>query len=354
VSLGHHIVRSGEDGAFRVSRELPFASEPGPVVLRAVHAEHGGAQREVTLPAPGAPPLVVDLVLDEPRLALQGRVVDRAGEPVPGVEVYVLEETSFGMQEVGRGYQWRSLEALAGAAPDTTDGDGRFRIEGLGPRAYRVQAIDDRSLLAATSAPRVPDGVEVTLVLDRGATTPLAGRLVDRRGAPVAGARVSLSNWMWWSGPGDRSSGLAIGNGAVTDAEGRFRIEDAAPGGLFLRLEGDPIVPELFRAIDAAPDRTALELAVSRRAYLQLRRPSGAPPAGHLHVEALDGTRLGFMDLRGLGVSPRESMPVGDGLHPAVAVPEETAFVVLTRGEGEEVLRARFEPVVGEVVEVEL
>lgn len=354
VSLGQRIVRTAADGTYHVSRSLPWGVDPGPVVLRALHVDHGSAQREVELPAPGAPPLVVDLVLDEPRLALQGRVIDPEGAPVSGVQVYVLEETPFGMIEMGQGFRWGSLEALSGAFPSTTRADGRFRIEGLGAQPYRVQAFDARSLLTSTSVPRLPGGADVTLVFDRAASTPVAGRLVDRQGHPVAGAKVSLSSQEWWAGPGDHETGLSIGNSAVTDAEGRFRIEEAAPDGFFLRLEGDPIVPELFRRIEGEPDRSALELPVSRRAYLQLRRPAGAPPARRLHVEALDGTQLPLMDLRGMGVTPLQTMPVSDGLNPAIVVPEEGLFAVLTDQEGQEVARTRFEPVVGEVIEVEL
>lgn len=140
---------------------------------------------------------------------------------------------------------------------------------------------------------------------------------------------------------------------ADTNAEGRFALEGVAREGIFLRLEGESIVPELFRDVDSEPERTALELVVSRRCTLQLHWGDWRARADHLHLESEDGSRLEFMDLRGLSATPRDSMRVETELSPAVTIPDRAAHAVLTR-DGTEVTRVRLHPVPGELLRVKL
>jgi RNA polymerase sigma factor (sigma-70 family) len=358
VSLGQRIATCDADGAFHVSFDPRHAhGEPGAgSVLRAARAGVGLAQREIVLPGVGEPPLEVLLVLAERPRALEGRVLDPRGEPVAGVEVFVVEDTPFGREPLGGAPQWwaeRSLEEKLGARPATTSAEGRFRIEGLSARSYRLQALDSARLIRSTSAP-IPAGSEgVELVLDREARGPLAGRVVDRLGRPVPGVRVSVSLREWSFGPEDRGSSLAIGQGTETDAEGRFALEGVAREGIFLRLEGEAIVPEIFREIDAEPDRAALELVVGLRCTLQLHWGDWSARADALHLEAEDGSRLEFMDLRGTSVTPLDSLPVETELSPPLAIPDRAAHAVLTRG-GLEVNRVRLHPVPGELELVRL
>lgn len=358
VSLGQCIATSDATGAFRVSFDPAHRhGEPAAgSVLRAAREGVGHAQQEITLPGEGEPPLGVLLVLDGPARALEGRVLDPRGEPVPGVEVFVLEDTPFGRAPFeGAPQAWgeRSLEEVLGARIVHTSADGRFRIEGLTAQSYRVQALDRSRLIHATSAP-IPAGTSsIELVLDRDSGGPLAGRVVDRAGQPVPEVRVYVSLREWWSGPGDRTSALAIGEGADTDADGRFALEGVASEGIFLRLEGESIVPELFRDVDSEPERTALELVVARRCTLQLHWGDWNARADHLHLESEDGSRLEFLDLRGLSVTPMDSMSVQTGLSPALAIPDHAAHAVLTH-DGAEVTRVRLHPVPGELERVNL
>jgi hypothetical protein len=250
-----------------------------------------------------------------------------------------------------RGF-YRSLESMMGAHVARTDANGVFRITGLAARSYRLQALDPDRLSSSISEAIPAPSRGVRLVLDTDASGPLAGRVVDHAGQPVAGVHVVLSCRQWWSGPDDRQSSLATGASAESDADGYFALADVAREGIFLRLEGEPIVPELFRTLDPAQDPAALELVVARRCHLQVRWGDWRSRADRMHLVADDGTTLELMDLRGLGMTPLDSIPVDVGLSPPFTIPDHATHAVLTLA-GQEVTRVPLHPVPGELEIVE-
>ncbi|NOT29659.1 MAG: carboxypeptidase regulatory-like domain-containing protein, partial [Planctomycetes bacterium] len=370
VSAGQGIASSDAAGSFLVTFDPEHGSNrpcaehghsttaperPESIELRAARADLGMARCEIAFPPAGAPPVAVQLVLASQAQTIEGRVLDLRGEPVASVEVFVLEDTLFGWEPVeGSGsISHRSLESMLGASPASTSADGSFRIVGLSERSYRLQVLHAERLLSTISDPISSGSRGVVLTFDPEARGRIAGRTVDRQGQPVAGVRVSVSCRQWWAGPEDRDFALAIGAATETDSEGRFALEDVAHAGVFLRLEGHGIVPDIFRDIDSEPERTTLELVVGRRCHLQFHWGDWSERADRLHLEAEDGTTLGFMDLRGWGVTPLDSIPVDTGLSPAIAIPDHALHAVLTRG-GREVTRVPLAPVPGELELVRL
>ena len=265
----------------------------------------------------------------------------------------MLEDTPLGQVGApGGGFWRRSLEEALGACPKRTSADGRFRLTGLAARDYRVQVLDPTRLVSLVTEPLGPDAAEMTLRFDPSATAPVAGRLVDGNGAPLEGVSVSVSLRRWWSGPEDLGFDLTIGASAVSDREGRFRLDDVAREGVFLRIEGAEVVPELFRDLDDERDRAALELVVGRRAELRIEWGEASARADRLHLEDARGRTLLFAEQSGTGVTPLEWLPVGQGSSPVLTIPAHATCGVLTR-DGQDVERLPMRPVVGELVTLE-
>ena len=155
-------VEAGADGRFRIT--------DGPTPTTRMVADAGETGR-AEAPVRAAEP--VTLVLARPAV-LAGRIVDaRSGAPVPRARVEARGD---------------SHTELARSGPD-----GRYRISGIAPGRYRVTA-DERTRVPYSRDDVLAEAGRTTTVdlpLTLGAT--VSGRVVDERGAPVAGAAVRLS-----------------------------------------------------------------------------------------------------------------------------------------------------------------
>src|SRR6185503_8539167 len=124
-----------------------------------------------------------------PTLSISGRVVDALGKPCPKLRVWLADPTAFGV--IGRvPVQLESLMAGAPVPPEmvasepapgdtdddhfrnefrsagpstalwrwvATDEEGRFEINGLDDRSYKLRVMDDATLFVFTSA-AIPAG----------------------------------------------------------------------------------------------------------------------------------------------------------------------------------------------------
>jgi hypothetical protein len=130
----------------------------------------------------------------------RGRVVDHTGRAVPGARVWIDDPTYFG--EVGD-LRLTTEPLLCGDERFwsfvTAGGDGAFEIGGLLDRAYRLRAIDPRTL--ATSEPtavRAGDArVELRLATDD-VHERVAGHVRARDGRPLPGVKVRCMRETYW------------------------------------------------------------------------------------------------------------------------------------------------------------
>ena len=142
--------------------------------------------------------LAGDLVL-RADFAVEGRVIDETGDPVPGAIVctYPRERNQ-----------------------TSTDEEGRFRLGQLDPgkKRTRVSALLQGYVTASVRIGPEDAATPMELVLDRGSS--VAGRVVTRDGRPVPGATVSVGHYPASSGP----------LSTRTDETGSFSV-DVVPSG---------------------------------------------------------------------------------------------------------------------------
>jgi hypothetical protein len=130
----------------------------------------------------------VVLVLEPPLSPIRGRVVRADGSPCAGWRVARRGGEAWGTSN-------RSLESMAAGEPmsSETDREGRFVLGGLLHREYVVRAWDPESLVSVDGGPALP-GAELELVVPADALVArVFGRVISRRGVPVAGATVVVS-----------------------------------------------------------------------------------------------------------------------------------------------------------------
>ena len=190
-------VTTGPDGRFRIPDILEAQ-----ILVVARLGDEGTAT-----PVTAKPPFPTDLRLTIgplPRVVFLGRVVDERSRPLAGVPVRLRHFGGLG-----------DLGGAEGGDETTTDGQGRYRfvVRDL-VATYRTRVASDRCRPFGGGYAVGDQGAERHLsdLLVTQYPAAVAGRVLDARGQPAAGAVVS------WPVGGRRSR-------TVTDAQGRFRIE---------------------------------------------------------------------------------------------------------------------------------
>lgn len=253
---GAFTVQSDGQGAFSFpacpAAKLELAvRHPGyaPTLLPSLRLPAGGGSADlgVVVLRPGAP--------------IAGRVVDQRGRPVAEAEVFALRDP------VTVNSVERTLKGRKPAA--TTTADGRFTIQDLLPGTPVHLAVRAPGFLAGlVRAVRPPTAQPLVIRLEP--ETTLAGRVVDDRGDPVAGARIELR----WQATLPEDAEIRLGEPvfrtARSEADGRFELRGIPTGGANLSVAAQGFVA-----------REGIEV--------ELPRPAGA---GELRVELDRGALL--------------------------------------------------------------
>ncbi|HEX5719673.1 MAG TPA: carboxypeptidase-like regulatory domain-containing protein, partial [Thermoanaerobaculia bacterium] len=178
---------SSSNGSFRIENV-----SPGVIELHAMTLGRQQALLKNLEVQPGQDLTGLEVVL-APGAVVEGRVLSASGKPVTGAEVNVMgSNQAFGA---------------------TSDGDGRYRLEGVSPGVHIIEATHKSYLPARRQlAVRAGDNT-LDLTFEEGSAR-ISGRVVDQSGAPVAGARVYLRQEEW--SPTDPASSMSGADGAFT------------------------------------------------------------------------------------------------------------------------------------------
>jgi Carboxypeptidase regulatory-like domain len=129
----------------------------------------------------------------------------------------------------------------------TTDQNGRYRFEAVGPGRYRVSV--QKTGFAAMLGPGVPEATlkageqktDLNVIIQRGAA--IVGRVVDENGEPVANANVTA--WRRPPAPNGAASPARLalipaGSAAQTNDLGEFRLYGLAAGDVYVQATSRP------------------------------------------------------------------------------------------------------------------
>ena len=157
-----------------------------------------------------------------------------------------------------------------------TDGQGRYHIEGLHPGSYTLRvelAIGENRLSRDVQVGDRDVQCDITLKGGR-----VAGTVVDSRGEPVVGARVSLAPEPPGGGRmADLHHAFHTDDGWYeTDVSGAFSVDAVAPGAYYLVVsdettpyEGPALAPKLLVVNkEADVDITGLRVVLEREAVV--------------------------------------------------------------------------------------
>ncbi|HKF41697.1 MAG TPA: carboxypeptidase regulatory-like domain-containing protein [Thermoanaerobaculia bacterium] len=249
-------------------------------------------------------------------VAISGTVIEEGTRrPVVGARISAYPPTGFG------GFARRRAERSVKA-----DQKGRFRLSGLAPSRYSVEAVREGYL--TSSIPGVNAGgatPTANIALRRAAT--LAGRVTDEKGQGVVGARVRITRELglrrMLRGAVNNPASILGDRGVLTAPDGSFRLrglepeknlslEAAKSGYATARRPGLTI-----KAGDAIKDLT-LVVRQGIQAKGKVVDPTGQPVAGaeiravHKEDGMMGGARV-QMRLMGLNADRPDTSTGNDG-----------------------------------------
>ncbi|HEX6085943.1 MAG TPA: carboxypeptidase regulatory-like domain-containing protein [Thermoanaerobaculia bacterium] len=271
--LSGQTITSDAAGAFTLG-ELP----PGKFALAASARGYMAAEARVIDVRKGEQLDDVTLTMRRGSV-VEGVVLGPNGAPATGARITVR----------GRLTPERMLD-LEVAGSVRTDGEGRYRMEGVSPGPQTIVANDDRYARASREVTVQAGTNRVDFRLTEGAT--LSGRVVDGSGAPVSGANISLG----------------VARAEISDASGAFRFAALESGNYSLVARKDGYSSARQDVQLAGRPVEGVELRLQQGGGVITGRINGLAPAlvAQLQVRAMevplrsmDGIREGRAEAQG-------------------------------------------------------
>lgn len=264
---GARVSAWGEDGAVEVEAgdtgSFSLDVPPGSFQVTARHGEETGAVGSAVVVGPG-------MTVKDVRIRLGGAaslagVVRRkgSGEAIAGATVGV-----------------RANGDRADLVQARSEADGRFEVRGLAPGAYDVRVRAPGFQPLTRTGLGVLAGQRFELVLELAAPGRIEGTVVDGAEAPLPGVSV-VARLKWQPLPDALPS--------VTDAQGRFTLEDVPEGTVYVAARRANSEDEVRQPVRVEAGRTATaRLTLAGEGVLEgtVRTEGGGRPSGPVTVTA--------------------------------------------------------------------
>ncbi len=320
VAWGDARGKVDDDGSF----VLPVAPQLGPTRFVAWKKGRQATFLEDVQVEASATARPIELRLGPRTLAIRGRVLDETGVPRARVQVALLDGLKCGLSE----FEAEHL-SVGRKVPVVRSGkDGAFTLDGLREKAYDLVAWDESGVVALLRAvPAGTTGVELRGGPDAWHEE-VRCRVVDARGAPLAGVKVQLHAER--TRDPRRMELLPLAE-AMSDAEGRCVLRRVPRSGARLAAAGADFV-----AIPVAvPADLSGEIQLAR--VRELRVDLGVEDASvdELRFLGPDGEELDFVAWLPLGPVRARSLQRSGGAFAMIEL-VETAATVVFRSNGAE------------------
>lgn len=254
--------------------------------------------RNLKVPA-GSGPIDLGSISLRPGAAVAGLVSGPRGRPVAGARIYQVEKLQL---------PFEMAERLRKQTPAATSGaDGRFALSDLSPGVpVHLLVTAPGHLPAVVRGVRPPAAAPLKIRLE--AAVRLAGRVIDREGAPVPGAEVGA---VWHDSIEERPdlpTGPPVLKTARAGSDGRFEIADLPAGGATLTASATGFVEsDEIKVVLPQPAGAAVTIVLERGATVsgRISTTAGEPVA---QARILAGSATGISDSEGIysvdGVAP--------------------------------------------------
>ncbi|MCY2959837.1 MAG: RNA polymerase sigma factor [Planctomycetota bacterium] len=376
VALGLAMARTDARGAFAI--DLARSDDAARVV-----AVEAGSLPGVYERGRRAWPAEIEIVLGEPCLSIEGRVVDERGDPKSGARVWIADPTPFGVL----GTRPVRLEFLASGAPlpqdavstladlpakdgarqfnsarparepdamiawVVTDAEGRFALQGLQERAYTLNVLDSRLHYGTITDPIEAGrrGVVVELPPDELALhRKIRGLVVTKHGDPVA--NVSILPFISPVSVEERVFGGTVnvsrffeGESVRTGADGSFELVDVPRMHVSFQLSGEGI-GWAYASVEDVADPANHRFVVSARVRVEIEIADAAY-ADSARAADDEGRPVKFLDPRADGYSNYDELRLSNGRSGVVVLPSDAATITLwNAGELVETIAVRLVP----------
>jgi protocatechuate 3,4-dioxygenase beta subunit len=214
-----------------------------------------------------------------PERVLAGEVLDAAGAPLAGVDVWIEGDREM---STGSTYSRRSTwEYCNDIADAETDERGRFRFDGLYDGLFAVHAVfpDDTNLTATVETRSGDEGIKLVLDAEANARVVLVGQVRDgATGRPVTPFTL-IPSIDGWGTPRKFESG-----------DGRFKVSGLPPGPIQITLKADGYANRRIAPQDYAIGEHRLDVVLFPRRVLEVLVVDGqGKTCNGGSIAALDG-----------------------------------------------------------------